>query len=336
MNETRYCPYVGLADDRETHTLYPSPRNCCHQRRPPCPIPLEEQALHCLTVYYVRCAAYRQACERLAVASPKGSSSVQKQPNPLLPPAAAPAGPTAKPAAAQSPPVARTKPAARSAVARDKLSAVAAVIFYSSAALLMLAVIVLALWWQGNSQALSSPPTSLPLGLYTATPTYFLPQPPTPRPTSVIAIPLLTQPAPTLTASPAAVIIPSDTLPPPTMTPTWPPSPTPTVCSRPSGWIPYTVNVNDTLFGLSLRYGISVAELQAGNCLGSRTLIRMGEVLYVPNVPTPTPVAPPSETPAVFPSETATLSFPGPPESPTPTITLLLPTSTPTVPTPYP
>lgn len=99
----------------------------------------------------------------------------------------------------------------------------------------------------------------------------------------------------------------------PTSTPT--PRPTATRCvSPPYGWITYTVKSGDTLYSISVAYGISVAELQAGNCMGSSTYIMAGETLWVPNIPTitprlsltPTPTATPTATSTATPTPTAT------------------------------
>ncbi len=67
------------------------------------------------------------------------------------------------------------------------------------------------------------------------------------------------------------------------------PTRTPVPCGPPPGWINYTVQAGDTLFKLSRDFGVSVAELQFANCLGSSTLIITGQRIKVPNVPTRTP-----------------------------------------------
>lgn len=63
---------------------------------------------------------------------------------------------------------------------------------------------------------------------------------------------------------------------------------TPTECVPPEGWIAYLVKPTDSLLRLSLLYRTSVEVLQSANCLEERTLIRPGEILYVPPSPTPT------------------------------------------------
>ena len=72
-----------------------------------------------------------------------------------------------------------------------------------------------------------------------------------------------------------------------------PPVPTVTVipCGPPFGWVRnYVVKHGDTLFSIALAYNITYPQLQRGNCMGSSTTIYAGQRLWVPNVPTRTPV----------------------------------------------
>ena len=109
----------------------------------------------------------------------------------------------------------------------------------------------------------------------------------------------------------------------PTSTSTY--QPTATRCQAPpSGWVTYTVVAGDTLYSIAVSYGLTVPELQAANCMGSSTEIYIGEVVWVPNIPTVTPIF--SNTP--HPSNTMT-----PSSSPTVTDTPIsssTPTPTPT------
>jgi len=68
---------------------------------------------------------------------------------------------------------------------------------------------------------------------------------------------------------------------------------TPVPCGPPRGWVHYTVRPGDTLFGLSIDFGVSIAKLQQANCMGTSTLIISGQQLHVPNVPTRTPTTRP-------------------------------------------
>ncbi len=108
---------------------------------------------------------------------------------------------------------------------------------------------------------------------------------------------------------------------------------TPIPCGPPSNWVTYIVQPGDTLFKLSLDFGVSVSALQFANCMGSSTLIIAGQHLKVPNVPTrtPTPTAtdrPPSRTDTPIPSHTPTLS---PTHTPVNTFTpTTVPSDTPT------
>ncbi len=114
-------------------------------------------------------------------------------------------------------------------------------------------------------------------------------------------------------------------------------TPTPTsgavaACGRPAGWVAYQVEPNDTLFGLSILLNVSVAELQFANCLGSSTVIKTSEQLWVPRLPfrsaTPKPSATRTSTPAPTQTAVATKAMPtltpsatSPPPSSTPTAT---------------
>ena len=71
-----------------------------------------------------------------------------------------------------------------------------------------------------------------------------------------------------------------------------PPIPTVTVipCGPPSSWIKaHTVKAGENLYRISLMYRTTVAKLQSANCMGSSTIIHVGQLLWVPNVPTSTP-----------------------------------------------
>jgi LysM repeat protein len=94
-----------------------------------------------------------------------------------------------------------------------------------------------------------------------------------------------------------------------------PPTPPPVACGPPAGWVFYTVRPGDTLFGLSLNFGVSVYQLQLANCLVGTNKILAGQRLFVPFAPTQIP------SPTSTPTATAT---------PAPTFTLLPPTSQPT------
>ena len=102
-------------------------------------------------------------------------------------------------------------------------------------------------------------------------------------------------PTPTATSTPTPTIEPTST-PRPTRTPVQQP-----VCSGPpSSWVAYIVQRGDTLYSIATSRGITVAELKYYNCLTS-DLIRVGQRLYVPFVPTrvpsPTPLPATTEPP---------------------------------------
>lgn len=102
-----------------------------------------------------------------------------------------------------------------------------------------------------------------------------------------------------------------------------PPVPTVTIipCGPPTGWVrTYVVQRGDTLFRIALSYGITYPQLQRANCMGSSTIIYAGQRLWVPNIPTRTPI----------PGTTTIPDFPTSTDTPTPTATTPAPTFTPT------
>lgn len=110
-----------------------------------------------------------------------------------------------------------------------------------------------------------------------------------------------------------------------------PPTPTPQLT--------HIVRQGDTLWGIALRYGLSLDTLLALNSIDQNTLIRVGQALYIraeeTAVPTATPTMPPTATPA--PTETAMLNAVIPPRMTNTPVTVAqisavtpTPTSTPT------
>jgi LysM repeat protein len=57
---------------------------------------------------------------------------------------------------------------------------------------------------------------------------------------------------------------------------------TPLLCGAPYSWIVYYVQPGDTLYRMGTAYGITVAELQRANCMGTSTLLHTGQMLKVP------------------------------------------------------
>lgn len=96
---------------------------------------------------------------------------------------------------------------------------------------------------------------------------------------------------------------------------------TPVPCGQPYAWTVYRVLPGDTLYHLSQIYGITVAELQRANCLGSSTLLHTGQILYVP--PWEPIILYPTIVGTAIPFSTATdTPEPGPPsDTPTPFLT---------------
>lgn len=136
-------------------------------------------------------------------------------------------------------------------------------------------------------------------------------------------------PTPTFTPTPKPTLVPTDTSIPL-------PLPTPTRCYPPVGWKPYIVQPGDTLYHIASLYGLDYRYLQQTNCLSNPNKLVVGQIIYVPNLPTITPTPsktavptrtsiPPSFTPSPQPSDTP----PPPTSQPQPTETATLePTQT--------
>ena len=81
-----------------------------------------------------------------------------------------------------------------------------------------------------------------------------------------------------------------------------PPIPTVTVipCGRPGTYVlQHRVQAGDNLYRIALSYGITYTQLQRANCMGSSTTIYAGQLLWVPDVPTHTPIPAATLTPDI-------------------------------------
>lgn len=56
--QIKICPFLGTANDAETCSAYPSPRNYCHRARPVAVVDPQYQVTHCLTEWHSRCPVY--------------------------------------------------------------------------------------------------------------------------------------------------------------------------------------------------------------------------------------------------------------------------------------
>jgi len=105
-----------------------------------------------------------------------------------------------------------------------------------------------------------------------------------------------------------------------------PPVPTVTVipCGPPFNWIKaHTVKAGENLYRISLLYRTTVSQLQSANCMGSSNIIHVGQVLWVPNVPTSTPAVTNTGTKTATPTNTLTIT----PDYSTPTFTFTVTSS---------
>jgi LysM repeat protein len=74
-------------------------------------------------------------------------------------------------------------------------------------------------------------------------------------------------------------------------------------CSIPVGWVLYTIKSGDTLYSIAQMFATGVSQLQSANCMGSNTIIHVGDRIYVPNVP---PRIPTKKAPKPTPKPTKT------------------------------
>jgi len=79
-----------------------------------------------------------------------------------------------------------------------------------------------------------------------------------------------------------------------------------TCSGAPYGWESYSVRSGDTLFTLALVTMVTIAELQAANCMEDSTEIIIGQLLQLPFIPYSTPVLTAVYPPTVTPSATTT------------------------------
>ena len=76
-------------------------------------------------------------------------------------------------------------------------------------------------------------------------------------------------------------------------------------CGPPTGYVRrYVVQPGDNLYRIALSFGVTYQQLQRANCMGSSTTIYAGQLLWVPNIPTHTPVPGVTIIPE-FPTDTA-------------------------------
>lgn len=142
-----------------------------------------------------------------------------------------------------------------------------------------------------NTLTATNTPTDTP----TATPTWTPTATATPTATSTATDTATYTPTPTPTATATPTITPSLTRIPtqvsgiiePTPAPIleFVPTRTPAVCGRPEGWREYVVQEGNTLYSIARSVGSTIAELRDVNCLTNTSFLSIGQVVYVPRLP---------------------------------------------------
>ena len=90
---------------------------------------------------------------------------------------------------------------------------------------------------------------------------------------------------PTLSGLPITATLPPVTIP-------LPPTAIPTACVPRADWaFTYAIVAGDTLSAIARRFGLTLADLQNGNCIADANIIAVGQVLRVPTQPLPTATA---------------------------------------------
>ncbi len=122
-------------------------------------------------------------------------------------------------------------------------------------------------------------PSIVPSSTATSTSTATMTITPTPTYTSTSV------PSPSRTPMPEETsgILPTSTA---TLSPLTIISLTPSTCSGLSGWVGYVVAPGNTLFSIARATGTSVPELLAVNCLDNASRIFVGDIIFVPQLPT--------------------------------------------------
>ena len=135
--------------------------------------------------------------------------------------------------------------------------------------------------------SLSPTPTETETSTQTVTPTPTPTQTATPSP---IWTPAVTATLPATATVPATGIVPATATAPVTISPapSVPLSATACVAALPAGWVTYRVRAGDTLSGLALNTGTTVAELRRINCLAGDVIV-VGQLLYLPRLPVQSP-----------------------------------------------
>ena len=279
-----HCPYLGLEGDPDTILAYSDQANHCHVVSPPEPVNLTYQASVCLSSEFASCPVFRGKTYSF-------------------------------PELKNLPPEIRGKKNRREAV---RLSW-GWILVVMAISLIPLALFLTSLKSPNSFRGAQPEQMTTPASEQTPSPEDLIPAI---NSTCSIFLPLSINDVeesttPTATASPALrmemVTSPEEDQ---------ELKVTSETCTPPEDWVIYTVRAGDSLAGISISYGITIAEFVIANCLDETAVIVVGQRLYVPFI---IPSQPIQKTNPPLP--VATLPPPPPPTNPPP-----LPTSIPTEP----
>jgi LysM repeat protein len=259
----KVCPFLGLEDDPDTHTTFPTARNRCYKTRKPSQIALPQQVNYCLSQNYETCNLLQN--NNLDATSPQITPG-------------------------------EIKTATIRSFFTNSLFFPITVLVISSLLLFALLVYARMLW--GNSFGMNivisefnrfvstdyriPTPTKIVTRTSTHLPTQLLSSPKNITP--VNAIPVIpnivttTQTAtqfvtntttaeqyfvaPTITVTPSLIDI--------------------NKCPTPQVAISYTVKIGDTLSSISTQFKVSVGKIQLLNCMGESQTLYANTVIFIP------------------------------------------------------
>jgi len=251
------CPYLGLADDPESHATYATEAHRCYRMPTPTRIALNHQETFCLGGAYANCPVYRgEGVPGARPAAPSGAARPAAASRPASPPRTAGSAGT-RPGAGRAPAGRGASPGMMTLPRRGggiSMPVATVGLFALALGLVVLAVIIQRALGGGGDELTAAERFQTQQALAGATPT----------------APAQTPAPGTATATAAATGTPAGT-------PAATPSPTP------GGRRTYIVKAGDTCYGIAQEFGITVEQLRAANNLDEACSIYPDQELVIPN-----------------------------------------------------
>ena len=85
--QAEICPHLGLEEDEQTCTAYPSRWNLCHRSRPIAVVRLEHQRKICLSSHHIKCPVFQSETLQALPVQLRGRRRVagKKSPHLIIP-----------------------------------------------------------------------------------------------------------------------------------------------------------------------------------------------------------------------------------------------------------